>query len=467
MNPAQALRLEQKSRVGLVGAGGKTTALFRLGRDLSIKSSSKNDAGTVILTATTHLGIDQLDLADRYCTVTTPEQVTEAFENNLMGVVLFIGERAEQQRVRGLDERTLDRLHEMADSMELPLLVEADGSRRRPLKAPADHEPALPTWVDTVCVLAGLSGIGHPLDELWVHRPDRFSLLAGQPVGSLIQPEGLQNFLLNPAGGLKNIPTHSRKILVLNQADTSELQSIASRLAPSLLAGYDTVVIAALAPGGNPELFNPAQLTVHEQTAGVILAAGGATRFGQPKQLLIWRDVPFVRHVALTALQAGLDPVVVVTGAYSEEVHNVLDDLPIITIENRDWQSGQSTSIREGLRVLPPTTGAAIFFLADQPQTPATLVRGLVELHSHNLAPIVAPLVDGQRGNPVLFDRSTFADLSGLSGDTGGRSLFSRFPVAWLPWLDAGLLLDVDSPEDYARLLEMSDADRDLGRGAG
>ncbi|MCU0489721.1 MAG: hypothetical protein MUE67_12325, partial [Anaerolineales bacterium] len=70
------------------------------------------------------------------------------------------------------------------------------------------------------------------------------------------------------------------------------------------------------------------------------------------------------------------------------------------------------------------------------------------------LAPILAPLVDGQRGNPVFFDRQTFGDLLSLQGDTGGRALFSRWPVEWLPWHDASVLVDIDRLEDYQRFSE-------------
>jgi molybdenum cofactor cytidylyltransferase len=70
------------------------------------------------------------------------------------------------------------------------------------------------------------------------------------------------------------------------------------------------------------------------------------------------------------------------------------------------------------------------------------------------MSPITAPLVDGQRGNPVLWDRSTFSDLMKLEGDAGGRQLFSRLAIDYLPWHDSGVLLDVDTPEDYQRLID-------------
>jgi molybdenum cofactor cytidylyltransferase len=93
-----------------------------------------------------------------------------------------------------------------------------------------------------------------------------------------------------------------------------------------------------------------------------------------------------------------------------------------------------------------------IFLLADQPQVTPSVLRALVKRHSLDLSLIVAPQVQGQRANPVLFDRVTFPDLLALTGDVGGRGIFSKHPVTTLPWHDESLLLDVDTPEDYEKL---------------
>jgi CTP:molybdopterin cytidylyltransferase MocA len=81
------------------------------------------------------------------------------------------------------------------------------------------------------------------------------------------------------------------------------------------------------------------------------------------------------------------------------------------------------------------------------------LLQALKAEHARSLAPIVATQVDGQRSNPVLFDRSTFADFAAIKGDVGGRAIFAKHRVRWLEWLDASLAIDVDTLEDYARLL--------------
>ena len=99
--------------------------------------------------------------------------------------------------------------------------------------------------------------------------------------------------------------------------------------------------------------------------------------------------------------------------------------------------------------------GSAIFLLADQPQIPVDVIRALVESHGQNMQAILAPLVlEERRANPVLFDRDTFPDLMQLTGDVGGRGIFDKHRVEYLPWHDDILLLDVDKPEDYQRLKE-------------
>ncbi|MBI4731750.1 MAG: putative selenium-dependent hydroxylase accessory protein YqeC [Chloroflexi bacterium] len=437
MNLAQAIRILNAPCLALIGAGGKTTALFRLARSL-------NEAGEpVIVTASTHLHIDQIRLADSHWTGTRPEELS-ALEDNLHGVMLVTGPM-DGNRTVGLDNNTISWLRAMCGYHDLPMLIEADGARRRPLKAPAEHEPAIPEFVETVIVVAGMEGLGKPLTDEYVHRPEIFSRLSGLELGETITPEALTRVLTHPAGGLKNIPPGARRVALLNQADTSELQAQAKTLAGKLLPAFQSVVVASLQQS---QIY-----AVHEPVAGIVLAAGESKRFGQPKQLLDWHGKPFVRQVTETALAAGLSPVVVVTGANAEVVGSTIHDLPITIHHNLDWQTGQSSSLQTGLRALSPAIGAAVFLLADQPQVTPTVLRALVDRHSLDLSPVVAPQVQGQRGTPVLFDRVTFQDLASLTGDVGGRAIFSKFPITYLPWHDESLLADIDTPEDYRKLV--------------
>jgi molybdenum cofactor cytidylyltransferase len=437
MNLSRAFRLDNSTHtvVSLTGAGGKTTALFQLARE----SAKRN---LTIVAATTHLGVWQIPLADRHIIANRPEDIKLPAE----GVVLVTGE-IENNRTKPINEAVLIWLREECASRNIPLLIEADGSRQKPLKSPATHEPPIPEFTNVVIVVAGLSALGEPLTEKTVHHAEIFSQLSGLRINQTITPDVVTRTLTHPQGGLKNIPFHARRVALLNQADTPELQSVGGGMAHELLNHFESVVVGSL---------QRSTLQTFERTAGIILAAGESTRFGSPKQLLDWKGKPFVRQVAETALRSGLEPVVVVTGFHAAVVESALSGLPVVIVHNPNYQQGQSTSIRAGVASLSGKAGAAVFLLADQPQIPVDVIRALVESHGKNMQAILAPLVlEDRRANPVLFDRDTFADLMQLTGDVGGRGIFDKHQVEYLPWHDDILLFDVDKPQDYEKLKEL------------
>ncbi len=434
MKLSQAFRLSNSPVVAFVGAGGKTTAMFQLARELA----------PALVTTTTHLGAWQVSLADRHFIWDTGAPMPEMESQLGAGVTLVTGP-LEADRYQGLSPTQAETLRQLVGYHDLPLLIEADGARQKPLKAPATHEPPIPDFVDTVVVVAGLSGLNQPLTDETVHRAEIFSKLVNWEMGKPVTAEMLAAVLAHPDGGLKNIPAGARRIVLLNQADTPELQAQAGGISNSLLLSFDAVVIASLQ--------QEKTWSIHEHIAGVILAAGESSRFGKPKQLLDYHGQPFVRKVAQTALEAGLAVVIVVTGAHAELVEAALEGSPITVIRNQEWSTGQSSSIRTGVNALPHRIGAAIFLLADQPQVTAHVIRALVERHATERAAIVAPLAADRRANPVLFDCDTFADLLAITGDVGGRAIFPKYKVDYITWHDESLLFDVDTEDDYRKLL--------------
>ncbi len=456
MDLKQAVRINPGECIAFCGSGGKTTAIFALAHQID---------SLVLVSTTTHLAIEQLSLADRLITIDNVSDIEKKLAQLENGVVLLIGEQDESDRISGVPEKLLEEVYRFTNRQGINLIIEADGSRQLPLKAPAQHEPVIPEFTDCVVIVAGLSALGKPLTSEWVHRVDIFSVLADLSKGEEITSDAVIRVLNHPSGGLKGIPEKARKICLLNQADDIRLQAQGNIIAGRLISKYDATIVSTFRRDLEKEIREGSEIplyqlpmkcevfAVHEQIAAIILAAGSSDRMGRVKQLLPWKGESLIRHVARTALEAEIEKVIIVLGSSGEEIQSELREMPVEFVNNLDWSRGQSSSVRAGLTALPDKIGGVLFLLADQPKISPTLLRALVERHAYTLAPIIAPLVDGQRGNPVLFDRITFRDLQMIRGDMGGRALFSQYPVDWIDWHDESVLLDIDTEEDYLRLL--------------
>jgi len=237
MNLAEAIHPQLPARIAIVGGGGKTSALFQLVRQLP---------GPVWATTTTHLGTDQLDFSDQHFIVRQVEE-DEIKQWLKQKVTLLTGEFTPDDRIRGPEVKVLEKIHQAAVIRAVSLVVEADGSRSRPLKTPGANEPATPDWAEMVITVAGLSALGQPFSEVTVHRMEPFSQITGLQVGQTITFESIIQLLADPQGGLKNCPKGATRVALLNQADTPVLSEQAAAKAPELLAGgYDQVVISSL-----------------------------------------------------------------------------------------------------------------------------------------------------------------------------------------------------------------------------
>lgn len=193
--------------------------------------------------------------------------------------------------------------------------------------------------------------------------------------------------------------------------------------------------------------------------AALILAAGASRRMGQPKQLLDWGGRSLVRVVAEHAL-AALEHVLVVTGGAEEQVRAALAGLPVLIVTNPSFAEGQSSSLRGGVAALPEGAAAALVLLGDQPFVTPAIIGQIIAAWRGSDAAIVAPSYGGQRGHPVLFSRAVFPELLATSGDQGARAIVRSNParVQLVPFDDERPLIDIDTPEDYARLVSRPSA---------
>jgi molybdenum cofactor cytidylyltransferase len=359
--------------------------------------------------------------------------------------VLLVGEtEAETGKAFGVPPEVINAL--AATGRFDVILNEADGSRMRPFKAPAAHEPVIPDSTTVVTPVVGLDIVGQPLNDETVHRAALVSQLSGTALDQPITVDTITAILCHPAGGLKNAPPQARITPLLNKAESPDRLAAARQIAAKLLdcAQIEAVVLGAMQARETPVI------EVHGRTAAIILAAGASTRFGSPKQLARWGRQTFIERAVDTALASQARPVFVVLGAEIERSQAALRGRPVQIIVNPDWAKGQSSSMKAGLAALPAGISSAVFLLVDLPGVTPDVIDALITAHRRSLAPLVWPEFEGQRGNPVLFDRALFPELMQVSGDTGGRPVLMAYQdqAERVTVNNQAVLLDYDRPED-------------------
>lgn len=176
--------------------------------------------------------------------------------------------------------------------------------------------------------------------------------------------------------------------------------------------------------------------------AAIVLAAGESSRFGSPKQLLL------LARVLENVRGAGLDEVIVVLGAHSEEIRRQVRFAGERVVINPRYTEGMSTSIQCGLRALPGGAEAAMIVLGDQPYVTAETMARLAAEFRRARPAALAPSFRGRRGNPVVIAAALFPELMELRGDAGFRAIAARHAVAELQVDDKGVLMDVDEVGD-------------------
>ncbi len=189
--------------------------------------------------------------------------------------------------------------------------------------------------------------------------------------------------------------------------------------------------------------------------AAILLAAGRGTRFGdEPKLLARVGGKALIRHVADAAALSTADPVVVVTGHRAEEVQSQLQGLPVRVVHNHLFADGLSTSLKAGFSALPPEARAAIILLGDMPFVRAELIDALISVWQERGEPAaLVPVLNGQRGNPVVLSRALQAAIEELSGDVGAGSILrARSDVLEWPTDDPTVVQDIDTREEFAKL---------------
>ena len=247
----RALGLEQARLIALCGAGGKTTLMFSLAREFVAAGER------VLVTTTTKIARDEAMGWPSFAAASA-EQVLknarrllpEAGRERAGAVIAYSDGGEDGHRLAGFAPELVDVLAQAGRFDRI--LVEADGSARKPLKAPAAHEPVIPSATQALIIVAGVNGLGQPLSEDKVFRANIWSGLSGLALGAPVSAESLARCVIHPDGLARGCPSHARTILFLNQADTPERRSEAKRVVGFLAMAprnpIGRAVIACLLP---------------------------------------------------------------------------------------------------------------------------------------------------------------------------------------------------------------------------
>lgn len=448
--------------VAFVGGGGKTTLMFALAAELP---------GRTVITTTTRIFAAQMKHAPAVVQAFDLSPLAVALERH--GRCLVVG-RVDGDKALGVEPDLPARLLSRPDVDFV--LVEADGSRMRPVKAPAEHEPVIPPGTTLLVPVVGLDALEGPIEDV-AHRPERIREITsdgafvyerrratsekdavhewapreGAPFwnGDRLTAAGLARILTHARGGLKNAPEAARIIPLLNKAKTAGRLAAGQEAAAVMLhePRVSRVVLAAL----HDE--SPVK-EVRRRVAAVVLAAGESRRMGRNKLLLPWGDMTVLGRTLANVKASAVASTLVVTGHEREHSETIAGEMDVPMLLNEDYAKGMLTSVQAAVRHLPPAVDAVLVVLGDQPMVGPETINSLLGAYAESPRGLIAPVHEGQRGNPVLIDRRYFDELLALPPEAAPRVLLQRYAddIHYVEFNDDAILHDLDHPLDYERL---------------
>jgi len=393
---AMQLRLPEHAVVSVVGAGGKTSLIFAWARELA--SAGKN----VVITTTTHMY--------------RPERMEED------GIRIVVSDDPERpDKVSAPPAEVLDSLRDTADVV----LIEADGSRRMPLKWPADREPVIPDYTDVTVCVAGLSALGRSTADVVYNAEGLPDVLKRETADMNL----IHAIVSSRDGGQKGVRGDFR--VFMNQVDDD-----IDRLAAAYRMQQIFAVMGIQSAWGT--------LMPEEPKIAVILeAAGNSTRFGSNKLLHIMDDGrPMIASIFDAVRPLDVYKKILVT--QYDDIAEMAAGFDVVMNDRPDL--GISRSMQLGLAAAGDAD-AYMFCVCDQPGLSTSTIKKLIEAYKKGTAGIVSLAWQGKMCNPKIFSSRYREELMRLSGDTGGRQIIAAHK-------DDLLLIEAESED------EVKDIDR-------
>jgi probable selenium-dependent hydroxylase accessory protein YqeC len=222
------VQLQERKVISLVGGGGKTSIMYRLAQEL------KSNGGRVLVTTTTHIYYPDKSFYDQFFWWEDVKKTPIERSDLGQASITVIGSRMiDDKKMKGIEEECVKELYD--SGIFDAILIEADGAKGKPIKAPAEHEPVIPECTSVLIGVIGIDCYGKKIDPLWVHRPEILTEVTGRALGDIIDDEVIEKLVLSGDGLFKNCPKKAEKVLFINKAEKKEYFEIAQRIGDSVL----------------------------------------------------------------------------------------------------------------------------------------------------------------------------------------------------------------------------------------
>lgn len=434
----QQLQLDycQTPIISVVGAGGKTSVICELAKEYQMAGKS------VVVMTTTHMRRPWRNEcfleADKKNATTNSilkfkMEIQDALET---GGIIWVGSLAEDDKIGSIEEVFFQVILEQ----NIPVLIEADGAKELPLKAPESFEPVILPQTTCVINVYGMDAIGQKLAAC-AHRPQRVSQILQKNLEQEIREEDIVKLALSNEGGRKNVNLNMDYHIILNKADTEERKASAETIKKDL--SQNEVWI---------EKIHITSFSRHE--AVLVLAAGMGKRFGDNKLLKQYAGKPIYQYMIHNMEQMQECQRVIVTRTLEIKAHAGVAG--ITTVHNDHPELGISHSLQIGLLKClkeDPFLERVVVCVCDQPKLKVKTIKGLLEMGRLHGGKIVCASVENKKRNPVLWNRRFFSELLAITGDVGGRQVIEKHQQDVLLYeIDESEVRDIDYPQDIIEI---------------
>ncbi len=428
------ISLEKSELISIVGGGGKTTSMFRLAREL-LKHGKK-----VLVSTTTAIFKPEDDTYESlYLTENTDYK---SIRGSTSGITV-IGSRVDsvKNKLMGVDDQVIDEI--FRSKIFDYIIIEADGANRKPIKAPASHEPVIPSMTTKVIGLIGMDCVGKKIYEENVHRADIFAQVTSSKLGDIIDENTIYNLALAKDGIFKSTPLQSKKYIILNKVESKERQRVSEKVKSKVFStntDIENIIIGSMRK--------------EACVTGLIMASGFSRRMKTDKLLLELGGKTVLERVIDSCLDSNLDDIILIYR--KEEVRDIAIKNGIKAIHNENADRGQSESIKIGVKNVGDNSNGIMFIVGDQPHLDSKTIDILIDEFEKDQEKIIIPIYDGNKGNPTIFPASLKNQFSELEGDVGGKEIISK-NLDRVNYIDidnhkAGI--DMDTVEEYEKLKE-------------